>query len=120
MFCVGYGDNEEPVACEDNDYCASVTFGNPSAGLEQPTDFHSTIQVYPVPANDFINIKFSDENEPDGTQWTILSTEGKVMLEGTFDEPLTTILLPAELPSGQYLLNLKAGSKMRNVPFIKL
>lgn len=120
MFCVGYGDTDEPVACEDNDYCASVTFGSPTAGIENPVDFHSDIQVYPVPAEAFINVKFSDENELSGTKWTVYSTEGKVMLEGSFNEQLTTILLPAELPSGQYLLSLTAGSKNRYVPFIRL
>lgn len=120
MFCVGYGDSDEPVACEDNDYCASVTFGNPSAGLVNPVDFHSTIQVYPVPAESFINVHFSDPEENERTNWKIFATDGSIVQEGSFSGQLNTLLLPGDMPQGNYLLSLTAGSKTRAVPFLKL
>lgn len=119
MFCAGYGDINEPEACETNDYCSSVTFGDVPAGLDE-TDFASVIQVFPVPAETFVNIHFSNAAEAVNCQWTIVSTDGTIAAEGQMNEQQLTVLLPADMAKGNYNLVLQSGSKQRKVKFIKL
>lgn len=119
LFCVSYADLDTPEACETNDYCSSVTFGNPSASLEENTDFLSTIEVYPVPASTYINIYFSELNEFNNVSWKIVSLEGKIIQEGTIREQTSTILLPIEMAQGNYHLLLSSDKKERVVNFVK-
>lgn len=120
LFCVGYVDIEEPVACEDNDYCASVTFGDPPAGIDEiSTDFLSTIQAYPVPASTFINIHFSEPTESQDVNWKIVGLDGKLVLEGTLEDQFSTIYLPGSMAAGNYQLVLSTNTKERTINFIK-
>lgn len=120
LFCVGYGDMNEPESCESNDYCSNVTFGNTTVGLEEPTDFVSTIQVFPVPAESFINVHFSNAEEATQSQWSIYGSDGKIAMSGVMNAQQQTILLPSAMPKGEYHLVLQSGTKTRKVPFIKL
>lgn len=119
IFCVGYVDLDEPVGCEDNDYCSSVTFGSPAASTEEHSDFLSTIQVYPVPADTYLNIHFSELSEFEGVTWTIYSLDGKKVLNGTLKNQTSTILLPSSMVSGNYKLILTFDNKERLINFIK-
>lgn len=119
IFCAGYADLDTPEACEANDYCSSVTFGNPSASLEEATDFLSTIQVYPVPASTYLNIHFSDLDEFNNVSWEIVSMDGKSVQNGTIKNQTSTVLLPADMASGNYRLLLTSDKKERIVNFVK-
>lgn len=120
MFCAGYADSNEPEACESNDYCSNVTFGNASASLENTTDFASVIQVFPVPSEDFINVHFSDAKEAENCHWTIYSSDGSVALEGQMHEQQLTILFPDNMAPGDYQFVLSSGNQGRTIRFIKI
>jgi hypothetical protein len=120
MFCAGYSDGNDPAACESNDYCSNVTFGNTSASLENPLDFNSVIQVFPVPATTFLNIHIADFAEATDCHWSILSAEGKIVESGITDGQLTTVLLPADMSTGFYQLILTSGTRQRTVQFLKI
>lgn len=119
LFCTAYTDLDTPEACSQNDYCSSVTFGNPAASLEESTGFFSTIQVYPVPASSYLNIHFSDLSESKNVNWRIVSLQGQDIQNGVLQNQVSTILLPNSMAEGSYLLILTTDEKERIVNFIK-
>ncbi len=119
IFCTSYYDLDEPEACEGNDYCASITFGAPTASIEDNSNFESMIQAYPVPASTYINVHFSEVNEVKDVAWKIIGLDGKEVVKGTLNTQLSTILLPTNMANGNYQLILSKDTKERTINFIK-
>ncbi len=116
-YCVGYGDMNDPESCEATDYCATVSFGSSLVGVQDNN--YSYLQVFPVPANDFITIVW-EESISGNIEFELTDLTGKVLEKGILSQQTSVLLLPQTIGSGTYLLTVKeAGGKTNTVKFLK-
>ena len=118
IFCAGYTDLNVPEACETNDYCSAVTFGNPVASVAED-QLVSVLEVYPCPASEFINIYLGEAGGFENVNWQMINLPGEVVLQGQLEAQTTTVLLPAEMPVGNYQLVLTSEKGQRSINFVK-
>lgn len=65
----------------------------------------ASLQVSPNPANDFVQIQWSDKNPVQNIQW--LNLDGKLLKTVSLDNGQTSLQLPtSQYPSGTYLLRV--------------
>ena len=119
-YCVGYGDNNEPEACEANDYCSNVSFGAPFLGLEDEKNNTSYLQVYPIPANDYLTVNWVENLNSSKITFEINDLSGKLVDRGVLSNQNSVILFAHTLLPGTYFLTVKEeGGKTNTVKFIK-
>ena len=93
-----------------NQYLESVT------SVEQESESDGDYIVYPVPADNFINV--SRKNEPDETNYSLINQWGQLVSTGRLNDEENRINL-TDLPSGIYFL--KIGSQtIKNIKVIKI
>ena len=99
-YCVEYGDQNDPGSCEANSYCATISFGTGLgiADKEQITE----VQLYPVPANDYLNVYVNEPTADNPISYSIVDSEGKTVNSGFITNNTSTILLPESMQSGNY------------------
>ncbi|MGB0432656.1 MAG: T9SS type A sorting domain-containing protein, partial [Bacteroidia bacterium] len=76
-----------------------------------PRDEAIKLAVFPNPANSTIYL-----NSSKNIEYQILSSEGKLLMQGSCTGAITI----ATLPKGVYFLNLRSESEIQIIKFIKL
>lgn len=117
-YCVSYGDDNEPEACESNEYCSNVSFGSAFLGVEN--EEISYLQVFPVPADEFINIIWEESIIGNVIEFEIMDLTGKIVENGVLSNQHSTLLFPQTIGTGTYFLTVKDQSgKTNTVKFLK-
>jgi hypothetical protein len=117
-YCVEYGDQNDPGACEANSYCATISFGT-GLGIADKGQI-TEVQLYPVPADDYLNVYVNEPTADNPISYSIVDSEGKTVDSGFITNNTSTILLPESMQSGNYFFTVSGGNSTRTLTFSKL
>ena len=82
-------------------------------------DSHNGLLLWPMPANDILNISYSSENVNSLSTLTVFNASGRLVLRKDIQSSIVgTVLHVSDLPSGIYLLKLATGKETLMKKFI--
>ena len=82
------------------------------------SDSNSGLSLWPMPANDVLNISFTAENSNSLSSLTVYNASGRLVLSRDITSTAATELRVSDLPSGIYLLKLTTGKATMMKKFI--
>jgi len=94
----------------------SGTLANGISGVA--SDSNSGLSLWPMPANDVLNISFTAENSNSLSSLTVYNASGRLVLSRDITSTAATELRVSDLPSGIYLLKLTTGKATMMKKFI--
>ena len=109
------GQNNLAIVGEGVQQCFSVSSTQNLDGVDL---LEIEVKIFPNPSSDVLNVQISDFQENKELQYTLFSTDGKILTEGTCVN-LNTQIPVNQLVAGVYLLKISNGKSERNFRIVK-
>lgn len=95
-----------------------LKFDNSSTNTQTPEIAENNLNIYPNPANQFLNIDLSGQKDKQGVI-QILNINGNILLTQTVGGLDTISLNISQLPKGTYLCRYVTNTEIKSIKIIK-
>ena len=110
-----FGENSPEVTSVEKAWCAvGVTTGEACEFLAVQDVNTTTLQVFPNPATDILNVVAAHKNGH--STYQITNAAGQIVMKGKLVDQKINVSL---LAKGVYVLTLKDGQQTQNTKFVK-